>query len=287
MPWGLAFSVSRIIWKSDCGISFPSTIHEALKILWRQCSEFAWANIVSSTSVGLRRVALEVLQEVVGLVGSEGESHGLVGLGDRVEAPPEDVDLGERLRLEVVEELVGLVDRRHHCLGHPVVEEGQGGRDLGGLPVEVEGGPALDPPDHVEAALPRDVGGLRGPGRDGPEAGGHEDDLLAEVAGGGALGAVAQEPVQGLLLLDRGLPLDLDEVPELGGADAQPGADGPDRGVQLLEAEVREGGASGELQDGHGGFYIAGRGRPPQTTAHRPSTAACDGGPGSVGPAST
>ena len=33
----------------------PSTTHEALKILWRQCSEFAWANIVSSTSVGFRR----------------------------------------------------------------------------------------------------------------------------------------------------------------------------------------------------------------------------------------
>jgi hypothetical protein len=55
VPVGLAFSVSRIIWKSDCGCSRPSTIQDALKILWRQCSEFACANIVSSTSVGLRR----------------------------------------------------------------------------------------------------------------------------------------------------------------------------------------------------------------------------------------
>ena len=54
MPVGLAFSVSRIIWKSDCGCGWPSTTHEALKILWRQCSEFACANIVSSTSVGSR-----------------------------------------------------------------------------------------------------------------------------------------------------------------------------------------------------------------------------------------
>ena len=55
MPAGLAFSVSRIIWNSDCGIGCRSTIHVALKILWRQCSELACANIVSSTSVGLRR----------------------------------------------------------------------------------------------------------------------------------------------------------------------------------------------------------------------------------------
>ena len=52
---GLAFSVSRIIWKSDCGWGWPSTTQDALKILWRQCSEFAWANMVSSTSVGFRR----------------------------------------------------------------------------------------------------------------------------------------------------------------------------------------------------------------------------------------
>ena len=34
--------------------------HDALKILWRQCSEFACANIVSSTSVGLRPRPREV-----------------------------------------------------------------------------------------------------------------------------------------------------------------------------------------------------------------------------------
>ena len=35
-------------------VGWPSTTKRALKILWRQCSEFACANIVSSTSVGLR-----------------------------------------------------------------------------------------------------------------------------------------------------------------------------------------------------------------------------------------
>ena len=32
----------------------PSTVNSALKILWRQCSLLACANIMSSTSVGLR-----------------------------------------------------------------------------------------------------------------------------------------------------------------------------------------------------------------------------------------
>jgi hypothetical protein len=57
VPAGLARSVSRIIWKSVRELGRPSTIQSALKILWRQCSEFACANIVSSTSVGLRPAA--------------------------------------------------------------------------------------------------------------------------------------------------------------------------------------------------------------------------------------
>ena len=43
-----------IIANSDFGWRSPSMIQSALKILWRQCSEFACANIISSTSVGSR-----------------------------------------------------------------------------------------------------------------------------------------------------------------------------------------------------------------------------------------
>ena len=53
-PPGLASVLRRIIWNSDCGCGWPSTIICALKILWRQCSLFACANIISSTSVGSR-----------------------------------------------------------------------------------------------------------------------------------------------------------------------------------------------------------------------------------------
>ena len=38
----------------------PSITHEALKILWRQCSELACANIISSTSVGLRPALVKI-----------------------------------------------------------------------------------------------------------------------------------------------------------------------------------------------------------------------------------
>ncbi len=53
-PRGLASLLRRIIWKSDWGCLSPSRIRSALNILWRQCSLLAWANIINSTSVGLR-----------------------------------------------------------------------------------------------------------------------------------------------------------------------------------------------------------------------------------------
>jgi hypothetical protein len=53
-PRGLRACVLRIIAKSDFGAGAPSMIQSALKILWRQCSEFACANIISSTSVASR-----------------------------------------------------------------------------------------------------------------------------------------------------------------------------------------------------------------------------------------
>ena len=56
VPRGLAACVLRIIWKSDFSSLLPSMVQEALKILWRQCSLLACANIISSTSVGLRPI---------------------------------------------------------------------------------------------------------------------------------------------------------------------------------------------------------------------------------------
>ena len=53
-PAGDASVLRRIILNSDAGWRAPSTMKSALKILCRQCSLLAWANIISSTSLGLR-----------------------------------------------------------------------------------------------------------------------------------------------------------------------------------------------------------------------------------------
>jgi hypothetical protein len=53
MPRATA-SVCRIIPNSERSCTSPSTTKSALKILCRQCSLLAWANIISSTSLGLR-----------------------------------------------------------------------------------------------------------------------------------------------------------------------------------------------------------------------------------------
>ncbi len=51
---GLTWWVCRIIPNMLRSCGTPSMVNEALKILWRQCSLLAWANIISSTSLGLR-----------------------------------------------------------------------------------------------------------------------------------------------------------------------------------------------------------------------------------------
>ena len=54
IPFGDCLLVSFI--KSNRLLFFaaPLTVHLALKILCLQCSELAWANIISSASVGFR-----------------------------------------------------------------------------------------------------------------------------------------------------------------------------------------------------------------------------------------
>ena len=55
-PSGEAAWLARIMSNSESAERCPSTRHSALKILWRQCSEFAWANIISSASDGSRPI---------------------------------------------------------------------------------------------------------------------------------------------------------------------------------------------------------------------------------------
>ena len=52
VPCGCEACVWRIILKSESSSAVPSSVQDALKILWRQCSEFTWPNITISVSVG-------------------------------------------------------------------------------------------------------------------------------------------------------------------------------------------------------------------------------------------
>ena len=76
---GDVFSVWRIIWNIECSCASPSIVNRALKILWRQCSLLACANIISSTSVGLRCRLLERVEQVVDLVVAERQAEFGVG----------------------------------------------------------------------------------------------------------------------------------------------------------------------------------------------------------------
>jgi hypothetical protein len=159
--------------------------------------------------------ALEVGEEVVDLVGGEGEAHRPVRLLDGGPAPAEDVDLGEGLRRDVTEEELGLVECRQDDLRHAVVEEGQGGPEVARDALQVERRAALDAADEPEAALPGDVGGLGRPRRDRPEARGDEDHPAAEAARRRSGRPVMEEPAEGPSLLVGGIALRLDEVPVL------------------------------------------------------------------------
>ena len=146
----------------------------ALKILWRQCSELACANIISSTSVGLRPRARKAVHQVVDLVvGQRQAQRGVRPL--KGGAPmPQDIHRGKRLRLRAAKKSTGVFARvraRSRSCGHGWPRAVRLRRDLAGHRVLDA---ALDAPDLVEAAVVGDVGGLGRPWRNGSEARNHQ-----------------------------------------------------------------------------------------------------------------
>ena len=95
-PAGDASVERRIIWNSDAPAASPSIRQVALKILWRQCSLLACANIMSSTSVGSRPSRLVGGDQVVDLVGRQRQAEIAVGAleGSAARAPTGTVASG-------------------------------------------------------------------------------------------------------------------------------------------------------------------------------------------------
>ena len=200
MPSPATSSVCRIIPKSDRGCTLPSTTKSALKILCRQCSELACANIMSSTSVGLRQQPGERLDEVVDLVVGQGQAVCRVRLLDRGAPSAQHVDVLHRLGVPFVEEPRRVPPRRQRRLRHPVVEHVGAGRPLllGERPVgtQVVLGDPLDAAD-VDSTAVGDVRGLARPRGQGAEPRCHDDagEVTTLLVTGIRL-AVAEEPAR-------------------------------------------------------------------------------------------
>jgi len=101
----------------------PSMIHEALKILCRQCSEFACANMVQ---FHIGRIATDraiVREQIVDFVGRESKSQGCI---DVFQPPPARPPAPSRPRTASGRNsgtTLHLVERTEHRLGHAVVNE--------------------------------------------------------------------------------------------------------------------------------------------------------------------
>ncbi len=118
------------------------------------------------------RVAVEPREhrgEVVDLLIGQREAQLGVGALERTAARGAQRHQRERARGGVLEQRVGRLDPVEHGLGHAVVEA-CGYALAGPLARDVIGDPPLDAADGGEPAVVRDVGGLRRPRRDRPEA---------------------------------------------------------------------------------------------------------------------
>jgi len=192
----------------------------------------------------------EALDEVVDLVVGEGEAEGLVGFDEGGAALGEHGDGGEGLRRRVAEKYVEGREVGEHDLRHAVVEaRGErgalGGGRRGAAEVDPVGDGALDAFNFFEAADARDVGGFRGPGRDGARSG--RDDL-EEALGlvGFAVGTVGQQLFQNGALFGGELGGELGDMDERGGDVLDGEAGGLEVLDELLRAEVGEGGSAAE-----------------------------------------
>jgi hypothetical protein len=207
----------------------------------------AWANIISSTSVGLRPILAEVLDQVIDLVVGQREAQFGVRRHQRGLAAAEDVDRGQRLRRDVVEEFARGVDGIEHGFGHAVMQQGGNSpcrqRRLLAFAREVVSGAALDALHRRKTAVPGDVRGLGAPGRDRAQARRHQQQ--AAGGRGGQRRGNAQQIAQPRLLIGRQRAFQLDEIPMFGGQ-LHPGELLADR---LLQArQTRRGKRGGTAQ---------------------------------------
>jgi hypothetical protein len=196
--------------------------------------------------LGVGRVAPQAAEgalEVFDLVVAEREAEPLVELMQSRDGNGFQVS-----RRDVMEQARRLVERAQHRLRHAVMEPGGERR---GIRAEVVHRAALDPNHRRKAAVARDVGGLRRPGRDGAEPRhDHENAAVGVLARRRA--AVVEQRAQRAVFVRLERALELDEIAVFGAQRAQTGVDLLQRGEQLGESELRQGARPAKLKDfGH------------------------------------
>ena len=127
------------------------------------------------------RVALEpreVIDQIIDLVRRQGETEHYVGFDQRRTSLRHEIDAGQRLWRNVMEQGIGRIERIEHRLGHAIM---QLRRQYTAIQLAfshgMESGAALDAANRPEPALTRDFGGLGRPRRNGTEPRRHQQQL--------------------------------------------------------------------------------------------------------------
>ena len=205
------------------------------------------------------RVALcaihEDFDEVVDLVVRERQPQAHVGLDQRGTATGEQVNRGQLLRREVVEEFGGVLKAAEHGLDHAVMDQRCDGIAVrADRQLDVEGDAALDALDGSKATVPGDVGSLRRPRRNGADARRDEEQRPRGIALRSR--HLLEQRSELLTLGGIKLALELDHMPVLGAGKASPRYDGGNALLQALETESGERGSPAQEEDvgdvGHG-----------------------------------
>jgi hypothetical protein len=254
--------------KSVFGSGLPSITHSALKILCRQCSEsvdhpFGIEDLVPAVlrvrlrehhELDVARIAShpgEVFEEVLNLVVGKREAHLAVRALELSYTARKQIDSRKRLRLEMPEEPLYVVERAEDRFGHAIVQV----RRECALGVGTQrriirlrdpvGDAPLDALQHLEAAMVRDVGCLGRPWRNRAYA--RNDEKECSFFGSKlARRAVLEQALEPRLLRCIERPSGMHEVPELRCyTDLAHG--GRHETMQFLKPERREGGAAPEL----------------------------------------
>ncbi len=210
---------------------------------------------IGRVAAGLR----EGIEQVVDLVIRQRQAEFAVGGHQRSAAAGQHVDVGQRLRVQLVEQRRRLLRVADHDLGHAVMQQRSdfGGRRVvqrlrlaqqAGLALHVIRNAALDPVDLRHAAVVRDVGRLAGPRRDRAEARDH-DELLAVGRSFERL-AIGEHGSQAFALGVAEFGWAVNEMAEAAGDARDRRLDGLQLGQESLDTKCRQGAGARENEHG-------------------------------------